>query len=76
MDKNKQITPRKRAIISQYIKDGLRVSEISRRLRIPSMSVSNVVRHLRQTGSVDACRLTGRPVLLQSVTIPLLNVWL
>ena len=74
MDKNKQMTPRKRAAISQYIKDGLSVSEISHRLRIPSMSVSNIVRRLRQTGLVDAGRLTCHPRLLQAVTIPPLNV--
>ena len=73
MNKNKQIKPRKRAIISQYIKDGLSISEISRCLRIPSMSVSNIVRHLRQTGLVDAGRRSDPPVLLQAVTIPLLN---
>ena len=66
MGKNKQITPRKLAVISQYIKDGLSISEISRRLKIPRTSVSNIVRRLRQTGSVDVGRRTGRPRITTS----------
>ena len=57
MGRSKQITPRKRAVILQYCKDGLKQSEICKRL---DLSRSTVLQQFATTGSMDVKRRSGR----------------
>lgn len=61
MGRNKQVTPRKRSMISQYVKDGLNSTEISAKLGIARRTVCDIVNRFKQTGSVDVRRRSGRP---------------
>lgn len=61
MGRKKQITPRKRAIIQQYHKDGLRQREICKRLKLNKSTVCRLVQHFSRTGSSEAKKSTGRP---------------
>lgn len=61
MGRSKQVTPRKRAIIMQYVKDGLNASKISQRLNINRRTVCDIVNRFKATGSVEVGRRTGRP---------------
>jgi len=60
MGKAKQITPRKRAIVAQYFKDGLKQSEICTRLGMNKGTVSLLLKKLKTTGSITAGKSTGR----------------
>ena len=60
MGRKKQITPRKRAIIGQYIRDGLKQKVICERLQLPQATVSHIMKKFKETGSVDAGKSTGR----------------
>ena len=61
MGRNKEITPRKRAIIAQYYKDGLKQAEICRRLKMPRSTVSQLLGQFKKTGSSSAGKSSGRP---------------
>lgn len=61
MGRNKQITPRKRAVVYQYYKDGLRQTEITKRLGIARSTVSQLIQHFKTVGSSEAKKSTGRP---------------
>lgn len=61
MGRGLQTTPRKRAIICQYVKDGLNASQISAKLSLPRRTVSYIVRKFKETGSGEAGCRTGRP---------------
>jgi len=61
MGKSKQITPRKRAIIAQYMKDGLKQRDICDRMNMNKTTVSKLLKKLRETGSVEAKKPPGRP---------------
>jgi transposase len=61
MGRGKQVTPRKRAVISQYIRDGLSVSEISTRLKIPRTTVFYIAKRYKTSGAAEAANRTGRP---------------
>jgi transposase len=57
----KNITPRKRAIIVQYVKDNVSQSEICKKLDLSKSCVSKIVKRFRETGSSEAGKSTGRP---------------
>lgn len=61
MGSNKQITPRKRAIVLQYHKDGLKQVEICRKLKMARSTVSQLIRQFNTTGSSSAGKSSGRP---------------
>lgn len=60
MGKVKQITPRKRAIVAQYFKDGLKQSDICKRLCMNKATVSRLIKKLRTRGSITAGKSSGR----------------
>ena len=60
MARSKEITPRKRAIIAQYVRDGLTVREIATRINIPKSTVGNIVKRFKVSGSSEAGKHTGR----------------
>lgn len=61
MGRKAQITPRKRAIICQYLKDGLSVTGIARKLKMPRTTVSGISIKFKATGSSEAGQRSGRP---------------
>ena len=61
MGRTKQTTPRKRATIIQYTKDGWTQRQIAEKFQIPKSTVGNIVKRFNITGSSDAGKSTGRP---------------
>ena len=61
MGKSKTVTPRKRAIVVQYIKDGVKQVEICRKLKLSKSVVSRIASKFRWTGCAEAGKSTGRP---------------
>ena len=61
MGLGKQITPRKRAIIHQYHKDGLKQVDICKKLGLPSSTVHQLIKQFRSSGSSEVKKRSGRP---------------
>jgi transposase len=62
MGKAKQVTPRKRAVVAQYVKDGVQQKDICAQLNLKQSTVSKLVRKLKMTGrgSICAGKSSGR----------------
>jgi len=61
MGKGKEVTPRKRAILIQYSKDGVKQRDISRKLKLSESVVSRIIKKYRATGSSSPRKRSGRP---------------
>jgi len=61
MGKAKTVTPRKRAIVVQYIKDGVKQSEICKKLTLSKSVVSRIASKFWSSGTSEAGKSTGRP---------------
>lgn len=61
MGKAKEVTPRKRAILIQYSKDGLKQRDICKKLKLSESVVSRIIKKYRTTGSSSPRKRSGRP---------------
>ena len=61
MGKSKEITPRKRAIVIQYSKDGLKRRDICKKLSVSESAVSRTIKKFKTTGSSSPQKHSGRP---------------
>ena len=61
MGRSNQIMPRKRAVMLQYSKDGLKQSKICKRLGLSRSTVSQLLQQFATTWSMDVKRRSGRP---------------
>lgn len=61
MGRAKEITPRKRAVVIQYSKDGLKQRDICKRLSLSESVVSRMIKKYRNSGSSSPGKRTGRP---------------
>lgn len=61
MGRKKTVTPRKRAIIAQYNRDGLKPAEISRQLKMARSTVSQLIGQFADRASTEARKSSGRP---------------
>lgn len=59
MGRGKPVTPRKRAIVQQYVYDGLTATEIAAKLGIPRRTIADIVNRWKLLGSVQAGKSTG-----------------
>lgn len=75
MGRSKQITPRKRAVMLQYSKDGLKQSEICKRLNLSRSTVSQLLHQFATTGSMDVKRRSGRPRITSRRDDTLIRRW-
>ena len=61
MGKSKQVTPRKRAVITTYHKDGVSVRSIATKCGVPKSTVAEIVKRFDTTGDAGVLKRSGRP---------------